>query len=73
MCFQKEQMLCAVEYKTIILPQIHGGVDPAPQLVVDGTAWEQREGMNPPRLPKCLKLPLKCTEMREPHSLQDER
>lgn len=28
MCFQKEQMPYAVEYKTIILPSIHGGVNP---------------------------------------------
>lgn len=71
--FRRNRSIVLYNIRLLSFPKSLGVWIPTPELVVDGTVWEQHEETNPPRLLKWLKLPLKCTEMREPHSLQDER
>lgn len=72
--FRRNRCLMLWNTKRLSFPQSMGVWIPALQPVVDSAVWEQQRAvMNPPRLFKWLKVPLKCTEMREPHNLQDER
>lgn len=64
--FRRNRCVVLWNIKRFPFPKSMGVWIPPPQLVVDGTVWEQQhEGMNPPQLLKWSKLPLKCTEIRE--------